>query len=85
MAILLSSYFKKMAVNPIRQLGNMRGQVMRNVGKPIDGTDALTWAIPSFTTTTRDLIPTKIAGMVIFNTTLLKHQGYDGTNWNNLY
>ena len=38
----------------------------------------------SFTTTARDAL-TVSAGMIIFNTTVNKHQGYDGTNWNNLY
>lgn len=36
------------------------------------------------TTTERDAL-TPVAGMVIFNSTTNKHQGYDGTIWNDLY
>lgn len=39
---------------------------------------------PSYTTTERDLLDAE-NGMMIFNTTVSKHQGYDGTSWNNLY
>jgi len=36
------------------------------------------------TTAQRDLI-TPVAGMVIYNTTTNKHQGYNGTTWNDFY
>ena len=36
------------------------------------------------TTATRDGL-TAVAGDIIYNNTTNKHQGYDGTNWNNLY
>jgi len=37
-----------------------------------------------YTTAQRDLL-TVTAGAIIFNSTLSKHQGFDGTIWNNLY
>lgn len=40
---------------------------------------------PRMTTTERDAIATPAAGLVIFNTTTNKHQGYDGTVWNDFY
>lgn len=39
---------------------------------------------PRLTTTERDAL-TPVAGMVIFNTSTQKHQGYDGTAWNDFY
>ena len=36
------------------------------------------------TTTERNAL-TAVAGDIIYNTTDNKHQGYDGTSWNNLY
>lgn len=36
------------------------------------------------TTTERDAL-TAEAGMIVFNTTTSKHQGYSGTAWNDLY
>ena len=39
---------------------------------------------PNYTGTERDGIDAA-PGDVIFNTTTNKHQGYDGTTWNNLY
>ena len=38
----------------------------------------------SYTTTQRDTL-TGVAGMVIFNTTINKHQGYNGSSWNDFY
>lgn len=40
---------------------------------------------PRMTTAQRDAIATPAAGLIIYNTTDNKHQGYDGTNWNNFY
>lgn len=40
--------------------------------------------VPRMTTTERNLI-TATAGLIIFNTTTSKHQGYDGTAWNDFY
>lgn len=49
-----------------------------------DGTTNELVAFPSFTTTARDLL-TWVAGQTIFNTTTSKHQGYDGSTWNDFY
>jgi len=41
---------------------------------------------PALTSTQRDAIATDSAvGMLIYNTTTSKHQGYNGTAWNDLY
>lgn len=49
-------------------------------------TDSTTqgWLPPRMTTTQRDAI-TAVAGLMIYNTTTNKHQGYDGTSWNDFY
>lgn len=39
---------------------------------------------PRMTTAQRDLIAA-VAGLVIYNSTTNKHQGYNGTNWNDFY
>jgi len=41
--------------------------------------------VPSRMTTTERDAMTPIAGMVIFNLTVSKHQGHDGTTWNDFY
>lgn len=66
-----------MAVVPSKQLGNLRGQVIRNVGKPKNGTDALTWALPSYTTAERDELDAS-DGMIIYNSTTSKLNFYSG-------
>jgi hypothetical protein len=61
---------------------NMRGNTVKNVGKPRQSTDALTFGIPNYTTTERDALNTDIVGnALIFNTTTSKLNFYDGTNW----
>ena len=40
---------------------------------------------PRMTTAQRDLIATPAAGLVIYNTSTNKHQGYNGTTWNDFY
>ena len=52
----------------------------------IAGTKTFSNAIisASYTTTQRDAL-TAVAGMVIFNTTVNKHQGYNGSSWNDFY
>lgn len=60
---------------------NMRGLSVKNVGYPRYGTDALTWAIPSYTTTLRDAIPSPATGIIIFNSTTLKLNFWDGVAW----
>jgi len=37
------------------------------------------------TTTQRDAISSPTAGMMVYNTTVNKHQGYNGTSWNDFY
>lgn len=52
-----------------------------------DGLTAFTGAVQlaSMTTTQRDAISSPTAGMMIYNTTVNKHQGYNGTTWNDFY
>lgn len=40
---------------------------------------------PRMTTTQRTSISTPAAGLMVYDTTLNKHYGFDGTNWNALY
>jgi hypothetical protein len=40
---------------------------------------------PRMTTTQRDAISSPAAGLIIYNTTTNKHQGYNGTTWNDFY
>ena len=69
-----------MATQYNRQLANMRGQVIRNVGKPKEANDAMTFAVPSFTTTQISaLVPA--TGMLVFNSSTLKLNFYDGSTW----
>ena len=41
--------------------------------------------VASMTTTQRDAISSPTAGMMVYNTTVNKHQGYNGTTWNDFY
>ena len=52
-----------------------------------DGLATFTNAIQvaSMTTTQRDAISSPTAGMMVYNTTVNKHQGYNGTIWNDFY
>ena len=62
------------------------GAVMVTGNQIISGTKTFSDAIisASYTTTQRDAL-TAVAGMVIFNTTVNKHQGYNGSSWNDFY
>lgn len=40
---------------------------------------------PRMTTAQRDAITTPAAGLIIYNTSTNKHQGYNGTTWNDFY
>lgn len=40
---------------------------------------------PQMTTVQRDAIVTPAAGLIIYNTTTSKHQGYNGTTWNDFF
>lgn len=70
--------------NSVNKYGydNMRGNTVKNVGKPRQGTDALTFSLPSYTTTERDNLNTDIVGnALIFNTTTGKLNFWDGSAW----
>ena len=41
--------------------------------------------VPRVTTSERDNFVGLIGGEIIYNTSTNRHQGYDGTSWNNLY
>ena len=60
---------------------NMRGERIKNVGTPKLQSDALTWALPNYTTVARDLIPSPVKGMIIYNTTTNKLNFYDNSQW----
>jgi len=62
---------------------NMRGNSIRNVGKPTRGSDGMTFSVPSFTTEERDALDAS-NGMIIYNLTLNKIQGYENGSWTNL-
>lgn len=79
MAILDSQTADKFGYN------NMKNRVVRNLGRPVSANDAQTFACASYTTTERDAITNKTAGMLVYNSTTNKHQGWDGSTWNNLY
>lgn len=40
---------------------------------------------PKMTTAQRDAISSPTSGLIIYNTTTNKHQGYNGTTWNDFY
>ena len=63
--------------------GDNKNVNVNNIGI-INSTNIRVLLSPRLTTAGRDLL-TAEAGMVIFNTTTNKHQGYDGTNWNDFY
>lgn len=60
---------------------NMRGNTVKNVGEPKRATDALTWGLPSYTTTERNAIPSPAEGVIIYNSTTQKLNFYDATGW----
>ena len=41
--------------------------------------------VPRMTTAQRDGVASTTAGAIVFNTTVGKHQGWDGSSWNNFY
>jgi hypothetical protein len=69
-----------MATQYNRQLGSMRGQIIRKVGKPKEADDALTWALPQYTTVERDAL-TPIKGTIIYNSSTNKLNFYNGSSW----
>lgn len=61
---------------------NAHGQIVRNIGKPIEARDALPWSIPEYTSTERDaLTVTSTTYLLIMNTTTGKLNHYDGSGW----
>ena len=67
-------------------VGAVSNAVTTSGDQTISGTKTFSNAIisASYTTTQRDAL-TPVAGMVIFNTTVNKHQGYNGSSWNDFY
>jgi hypothetical protein len=67
-------------------VGAVSNAVTTSGDQTIAGTKTFSNAIisASYTTTQRDTL-TGVAGMVIFNTTVNKHQGYNGSSWNDFY
>ena len=67
-------------------MGVVSNAVTTSGDQTIAGTKTFSNAIisASYTTTQRDAL-TAVAGMVIFNTTVNKHQGYNGSGWNDFY
>jgi len=67
-------------------VGAVSNAVTTSGDQTIAGTKTFSNAIisASYTTTQRDAL-TGVAGMVIFNTTVNKHQGYNGSSWNDFY
>ena len=67
-------------------VGAVSNAVTTSGDQTIAGTKTFSNAIisASYTTTQRDAL-TGVAGMVIFNTTTNKHQGYNGSSWNDFY
>lgn len=60
---------------------NMRGNTVKNVGEPKRATDALTWGLPSYSTTERDAIHSPTAGLLIYNSTTQKLNFYASASW----
>ena len=61
---------------------NMKGNTVKNVGKPQAKTDAMTWGIPAYTTAERDaLAVTASTYLLIMNTTTGKLNFYNGSAW----
>lgn len=57
-----------------------------NASSIIDATSTTKGFLPPrMTTTQRNAIVSPAAGLIIYNTTDNKHQGYNGTSWNNFY
>ena len=59
-------------------------QLVRKAAGVIE-TDEVFLRSENMTTTERDALTGLSGGELIFNETLSKHQGYDGTSWNDLY
>lgn len=62
----------------------MKGNSVKNVGKPLKATDAQTFAVPSYTTAQRDVLPDITNGTIIYNSTLNKLQARENNAWVNI-
>ena len=60
---------------------NFRGVTGRNFGKPQNPSDAMTFAVPSYTTTERDALPNITNGMIIYNSTTNVFNFYENGSW----
>ena len=63
---------------------DFKGNIAENLGKPIRPTDAMTFAVPSYTTTERDALPNITNGTIINNSTLNKLQARENGAWVNI-
>jgi len=71
----LELYFKNNELYQIDSTG---------VEKQVSAINLQVLPLQGITTAQRNLL-SPVAGMIIFNTTVSKHQGYDGTAWQDLY
>jgi|GEM_PF-4679671 len=66
----------------VTEFSNMKGNQVRNVGKPIQPNDALTWSIPGYSEAERDaLIVTPTSYILILNTDTQYLNYWDGASW----
>lgn len=74
-------------VDGIRVIGQGifgQGEIQRSAALQVESKDK-GFLPPRLSTQQRDGILMPVAGLIIFNSTVNKHQGFDGKNWNNLY
>jgi hypothetical protein len=60
------------------------GNLEKSAAVQVESTDK-GFLPPRLSTVQRDAISAPVAGLIIFNTTVSKHQGYNGSKWNDLY
>ena len=73
------------AVDPVSSsIGILTSSPDASAAMQIDSTTS-GFAPPRMSTTDRDNISSPLEGLIIYNTTTNKHQGYDGTTWNDFY
>lgn len=61
-----------------------KGAIQKSAAVQIESTDK-GFLPPRLTSVQRDGMISPVAGLIIFNTTVNKHQGYNGKIWNDLY
>lgn len=89
------SFWVRNLSNTNAELARLNGNGNLLLGTTTDNTNAIFNAVstskgiqvPRLTTTQRNAVTWVAgdAGMIIYNTTTNKHQGFDGTNWNDFY